>query len=215
MRMFGTQSMRRMVATAGTALLLLFMVSLLGGTAVANTIPPTFKLTGVGGQVQNGVYVAPYFGTINGGPTITVICNDYSHDENIGDSWQINISDFSNLSLTRWGNTVGGADKYREAAWLITQMSNPGVSIGDIQYAIWALFTAGVPTNSAINQWLAAANTAKLNGYYGLDFSSFRVLTPADLGYGQEFITQVPEPATLALLGSGLLAGYIRRKRLA
>ena len=59
--------------------------------------------------------------------------------------------------------------------------------------------------------WLHAAQTTDFSNY---DFSAFRVYTPIRPTSPQEMITKTPEPASMVLLGSGLmtLAGLIRRK---
>jgi len=90
----------------------------------------------------------------------------------------------------------------------------------NLQYALWNLFNPSLaPDSAGSNSWLAlaAANFGSMN------FGNFRVITnigPVYLtGQVQELIiivppSPVPEPATLALFGSGLIAiaNVVRRR---
>lgn len=164
-------------------------------------------LTGVGGANQGGVYVAPYFLSINGQPDVAAICDDFDHSVFITESWMANISGYSNLSLTRWGTAK--THEYKEAAWLFNKFFENPAQAGDINFAVWALFTPSAKLSSGYTS--GAANWLNLAGaqsFAGFDFSGYQVITPKDLSDcgPQEYIIkhQVPEPANLVLVMIGL-----------
>src|SRR3954471_23958660 len=67
-------------------------------------------LTGVGGNNSGGVYTVPYYMSINGGTSQVVMCDDFTHYVQVGESWNARIIAYgdlaSNLSLTRAGASV-------------------------------------------------------------------------------------------------------------
>jgi hypothetical protein len=112
-------------------------------------------LTSVQGSSYDGVYVSPYYATVNGVAT-TVVCDDFADESKLPSSWTAAITPFSSLNAgvgglagTAWGNVSGTTfSMYEEAAWLTLQVlaQTPG-SQGqiDYSYALWALFDpAGV-----------------------------------------------------------------------
>ncbi len=180
----------------------------------------TVKLTGVNGVTAGGVYVDPYFGTVNGVSGL-LICDDFSHETDIGESWQANVSTFNNLSLARFqqGTPAQTLQDYEEAAYLYEQLLDNPSQYGDISFALWAIFTPGARTSSGFTansqDWLTQAQN---QDFYAGDFSNFIILTPADPGPGspQEFLATTPEPSSALLLFSGLsmLALLLGPKRL-
>jgi len=135
------------------------------------------------------------------------------------------------------GNTL-----YEQQAYLATQIQTHFVandlgSIEAIQDAMWVLTDSpSNPNNpvpnansSAVQNWLnlAAADVANYHstGNSAVNYSSWYVLSDANTNSPhQEFvfysansdIVQTPEPATMALVGCGLLAVYfagVRRKK--
>jgi PEP-CTERM motif len=190
---------------------------LLVGTALADSV----TLTGAGPANQGGVYVYPYTLNIDGS-TYAAICDDYNHEVYIGENWTANIYNFSQYHSARFGSQ--GLQNYEEAAWLLSQIPSAGASeIGDINFAVWSIFTSGVPVQPKTNTvdgsayWLTAATTAANNNFYGMNFSNYRIVTPTDSGTGsaQEYlIATAPEPSSLLMLGSGLIgiAGVVKRK---
>jgi len=161
---------------------------LASGTAFAQPPTVTFNLTGVSGGVLGGVYTSPYLGNIDNGATIPVICDDFSSESYIPESWTAYDTNLSSLSTSgspidkylRWG---GGANsslagdltpvgytlqspltqtqEYDVAAYLITELLNPssGLNNNDLSYAIWGLFDQNAFANIAGTTDLTNAET--------------------------------------------------------
>ena len=191
---------------------------LIAGTAFADSV----TLTGAGPANQGGVYVYPYTLQI-GGSTYAAICDDYFHEVYVGETWNANIYALtpSGVSSARFGGQ--GIQNYEEAAWLLSQIPSAGASeVGDINFAIWSIFSTGVPvqpqtgTLDGSQYWLSAAANAAKNNFWGMNFSNYEIVTPTDssAGSAQEYLIRVPEPSSMLMLGTGLLgiAGLLRKK---
>jgi hypothetical protein len=186
-------------------------------------------LTGVGGASQGGVYVAPYLLSFNGGQSLEAICDDYTHEVYIGESWTGTIETFASLTGSRNGPAM--FQQYAETAWLFTQfLSNPS-NAGDINFAIWALFsptqteantsgwTAGAQNDlTAAQQWFNQNCSTSTDTCKGINLANFEIVTPTDLSATgpQEYLIMTPEPSSVVLLGIGLiLIGIAWRKSMA
>jgi len=180
--------------------------------------PVEARFAGLGGENQNGEYTYPYFLTIDNGPQIAMICDDFYHSSAIGDTWQANITPLvgGDLSNTRFNDLT----EYEEAAFLLLQINDANQpEWGNINFAVWQIFNPGVnagdqpPGTLGAAYWLNLAKTADLGQ---IDFSNIMILTPTDAhaeSGDQEFLYVTPEPGTLMLLGGALLGLFSQRRR--
>lgn len=207
--------MNRAKAITFVAIALLFVITA-SVAAQADTLNVNF--VGVGGENQNGEYTYPYFLSINNGPQLAMVCDDYYHTTNFGDQWQANITSLTSgdLSNTRFNDL----NLYEEASYLLMQMNDGNqAEWGNINFALWKIMSPSVdlgqapPGTEGAQYWYDLARTTNLSN---IDFSNVRILTPTDAHSqvgDQEFLFLTPEPGTLALIGSGILGLYTQRRR--
>jgi hypothetical protein len=184
-------------------------------------------MTGAGNNVMGGVYVGPYYATVNGAANTLVICDDFADDSVIGHSWNFTANNFSTLGSALWGNQT---KNYEAAAWLTLQMlslngnPNNATQVGYLSYAIWSLFDKSALNglNSAqlagVNIWLGKVPSNLTPG----QFANVVLLTPQGCANGpgscpgQEFFQVMPEggSAAMYLLLAGLTCfGAMRFRR--
>ncbi len=177
------------------------------------------------GNTPNSALLPPS-GDGSFGPTVDIFCVDFIHEANTGtyNAWFSNLG--GNLNETRFG--ASGLTQYLEAAYLAQQIEVVGASsqtAGDINGAIWQImngepkyrYSGGTWSATGINNWisLAQANYGSVNPDNWVVVTD--QLSDGQSGGSQEYLTQVtPEPATMLLLGSGLMlmmlgAGAVRR----
>ena len=198
----------------------------------------TMTLTGAGSNVLAGVYIGPYYATVDGQANVPIICDDFSDESSIGETWQANVTNVSSNAPTMLSQrlNLGGAQStdYSEASYLAQQLMGgatcpPGATCsqsdyaGDIQFAIWQIFDPGGnpmgqlsgsdATNAA--SWL---NYAQTHAPSISSDSNVLVYSPVNGGPPQEFLGVMPEAGApffwaIDLLGLAALVFYGRRRR--
>jgi hypothetical protein len=200
--------------------LLVAALFVIGATVAAFADPVEVRFAGLGGQSQNGEYTYPYYLTIDNGPQMPMICDDFLHQSNVGDTWQANLTNLGigNLGKTRFNNLTD----YEEEGFLLMQINDGNQNEwGNINFAIWKIFDPNVnmgdtpPGTLGAKYWYEIATSADLSN---VDFSNVEIVTPKNPSCengDQEFMYLTPEPGTLMLIGSGLLGLFSQRKRFA
>ncbi len=100
----------------------------------------TLNLYSPGNNPVDGIYVGPYYATINGVNT-PVICDDFADDSYVPESWAASTSTVASLGTNvKWGSL--NQTQYDEAAYLATMLASAPQSpnAAAIQYAIWQIF---------------------------------------------------------------------------
>lgn len=178
-----------------------------------------------------GEWVGPIPGKADGGSSIDLWCNDYTHVTYVPQTYNALVSTIPEVQgTTRWGDQPDAVTLYEQAAWLMGQFYAPGftknnTTVGDLQFAIWALFNPIAVNNdhkltAGAQNWLTKVQGVSNLGSY--DYSNVRIFTPANCvpptcTNQQEFMSgyplhPVPEPpaALTPLLGFGVVGVMIR-----
>jgi hypothetical protein len=199
-------------------LLLSLVVLLLSPLTFAGSIPVNMTFLGPGGNNSGGVYTYPYYFSINGGPSVPLMCDAFTNHITQGESWTANVSSLLGGSGL-FGNQLLD---YKAAGLIYLGVLKGAIDPNTGNWAVWNLFNHGITTNSAVLKldastlWLAAHSPSSA-------FNGLVLYTPVGgrPGYGpQEFIgynpgcVVTPEPTSLLFLSTGLLgiAALVRRK---
>lgn len=174
--------------------------------------------------------------------TFDIFCIDYDHAaRSVWTAHEVTFAEAIGTYQTQAQRQLGtekawGIQQLRAAAYLTTQFAaNPAVAGANndewdtIHGAIWSMFSANTNVNqSTMTAMAAAAVAAHGNETQWDDFTlllddqAFAANYSNATSLNQAFITYdpgagirvVPEPSTYALMGAGLLAvGVVRRKR--
>ena len=213
---------RTLVVTLFSAVVLFCIPSAAQATAT------TFTLTSGGNIVDHNYYVGPYTASITGGSTLQIICDNFNTNVHLGLTWTAVANTFSDPTFLAKVKLAGisttgksALQNYEAAAWLAEQIfANLGnaTKVGDLQFAIWAIFSPQAKGSAGFTAGAAADYQTAINGVYSTNqFSNVTFWTPNPLYASQEYITvtPVPEPSTVLLFGIGLLTlGVTLRRKL-
>lgn len=189
----------------------------LSGSAFADTVHMRFL--GHGGTKDDPYY--PWYFQVNGVNT-TLICDTYNNTNVQGETWEANVTNI----LSGQGLFGNKLLDYKAAAWIYSQILFHGANDHDAQWALWALFTPSAMHGKGWDAGALAIYNAALAIAPNLPksfFAPYFLYTPipgsqsGHHGLPQEFIgfkPTVPEPGTLVLWGTGVLAlaGVLRKK---
>jgi len=136
--------------------------------------------------VVGNVYVDPYTATVGGVNSTYVICDDWSDNTYIGESWTANVG---TIGSTLTGTPLFGNQPqvYAEAAWLATQLlANPTNQTlqAEISFAIWELTYpyAPHPESPGPTAYLAGLTASGIPGLTASAIQSAISGTPSSIG---------------------------------
>jgi len=165
-----------------------------------------FTLTSVSGGSLGGVYTSPYYATVGTTQNVAVICDDFSRENVLGESWTASVTNLASLttpsskvrwnggysydSVKGWQLTLNQAQAYTVAAYLASEIfaesQIPGQAARDLQndysYAMWTLFDALDPVNSPVNALNGTGQLTNVENLLAAAESAVAGKSPSDFG---------------------------------
>ncbi|MGD0480566.1 MAG: PEP-CTERM sorting domain-containing protein [Terracidiphilus sp.] len=190
--------------------------------AYADTVTLTLENVGPGNN-SGGVYTYPYNFSIDGSSSyVSLMCFEYNDEIYEGETWTATVVPIDSSS----------SQEDLELAYLFSVASNsstPAATVADAQWGAWEMFDPGLtaPTQNGVTQAGVSAELASAENADLSEFDSGYALYipesgwPSTDGLPQSFVgpSPAPEPSSLLLLGSGLLACactvYFKKRRTA
>lgn len=196
-----------MKALKGICWLVLFgMLSL---PALAGTANLQFNGLPTGNN-YGGVASYPYDLSVNGGPNQWMMCIGYYEHISGGETWQADVASVGSLDPATHPLDY-------QAAFLFKMAVADHGADSNINAAAWYLFEGapGLTTQAQALLALAQSQTFTKGEFSDvLLYSAIAGTESGNLGKAQDFLGTTPEPGTLGMVGTGVvaLAGVLRRK---